>query len=326
MTAQNIGNYLISSYSLYPYLYPLAGDSLSIELDMIGRTTARLGIEIDQVKYNTGFLRILWDFASNRIDTNVGRYSSQVSSDKGVINLANDIVEKYWQTTGCAYEYFEFDVGSGKIAALDTIGFIDTNISTGAVITIKGYGTSGSVKPVSWTNIPVLATIPSKPDELEKNIIYIAQSLPEQYRHYRVEIRDPLNADGFLRVGRVAAGSALIFVDENCLDHIQSIKQNYKDELQLNGFTSIANNRALKKNMTLTFRNLNRVQRSNYNKLMTYINYCRDTLKALVVVDPQDPYLFTVFSKLKNMPQETHNYISSDTSYVELGLTYDEAR
>lgn len=249
------------------------------------------------------------------------------SIDKGVLNLKSDIIEQYWQTSVAEDQWFQFDVGYGHTTLIDTLALIGTNLTTSSVINIYGYGTSTSAAPSDWSTVPLMFRIYPSSDPLEKNIIYIAQTQPiGDFRHFRITISDPTNPDGFIRIGRFVAGMATIFSTENCLSNVSFKTENYKDEFKINGFTSIANNRTMKRQLTLSFENLNRIQYTNYRRLMTYINYCRDTLKALVIIDPKEPYQFTVFSKLKETPSENHNYISSDTSIVELQLVYDEGR
>lgn len=268
---------------------------------------------------------------------NFTSYASGRSVDKSVLNLKSDITEQYWETNGLSDEWFVFDVGENKTLAIDTLAFIDTNLTTSAVIKLKGSGAGNSAPPSDWDVVPFIQmgvsgsidpnALINPTDSLERNRIWVSPTLPTNaYRYFKVSIVDTTNTNGRIKVGRFVAGKGLIFTTENCLDVVTYKVENYKDEFKINGFTSIANNRAYKKQMTLTFKNLNRYQFVNYKRLMQYCEYCRDTLKALVFVDPNDTYQFTVFSKLKEMPSQTHNYISNDTSNVELVLTYDEAR
>jgi hypothetical protein len=327
MTAINLGYYSRSAYGLFPYTAPLALDNLGIELLMLGKIEQSMGIEVTHSRYNTGLLRILWQIASDGTVANNFLSSSDASVDKNVVNLKSDIIEQYWQTTGKTSEWFQFDVGAGLTALIDTFALIGTNLTTSAVIKLYGYGGGSSSAPGSWVSVPLLRDIPMPSNPLEENVVFIAPTQPvDAFRHFRVTIADTTNPDGFIRIGRCIAGSSTIFTTENCLENVSYKKENYKDEFSINGFTSIANNRALKKTMTLNFNNLNRLQYANYRRLMEYVAYCRDTLKAFVIVDPTEPYQFSVFSKLKTMPEESHVYISSDTSNVALSLSFDEAR
>lgn len=327
MTTTNIGYYARSAYGLYPYTAPLAITTLGIELYMFGKLTKALGIECNHARYNNGLLRILWEIASDGTTAQNYLASSSASVDKNVVNLKSDIIEQYWQTTGCIAEYFQFDCGAGLTMLMDTFALIATNLTNSAVINVYGYGGSGNDAPSDWSGVPLLTTIAMPNDPLEENVIYIAANQPTlAYRHFRVTIEDHTNPDGFIRIGRCVAGAALIFTTENCLDSVDYMKQNFKDERKLNGFAGIANNRSLKKTMGISFKNLNRLQYANYRRLTSYINYCRDTLKALVIIDPSDQYQFSVFAKLSKMPQEKHAYVANDTSLAVLDLQYDEGR
>lgn len=337
MAAINIGFYAQTPYGKFPYVEPLALDSLGTEISMVGKISRLLGIEVEHTRYNIGLLRILWEIASDGITNSNYSASSNASVDKNVINLKSDITEQYWQSTGKSSEWFVFDVGEDQTLAIDTLAFIDTNFTTSAIIKLQGSGAGNSALPADWGLVPYIQIGDSgaiDPDALvnptdanEKNRIWVSPTLPTKaYRYFKVSISDTTNKDGVLRIGRFVAGKSLIFTTENCLDVIQFKKENYKDEFKINGFTSVSNNRAIKKKMDITFKNLNRIQYVNYKRLMTYVSYCRDTLKALVFIDPSDTYQFTVFSKLRQMPDEVHTYISNDTSNVELTLSYDEAR
>lgn len=327
MTTTNLGYYARSPYGLYPYVEQLARTDQGIEVYMFGKLIRALGIEVNHARYNTGLLRILWEIASDGTTTENFTASSNASIDKNVINLKSDIVEKYWQTTGVTDEYFQFDVGAGRTMLMDTLALIGHNLTGSAVVNIYGSGSGGSSAPVSWVGVPLLTTIEMPSDPLEENVIWIAPTLPATaFRHFRVTISDPTNPDAVIRIGRFLAGAALIFTTENCLDNVEFKKENYKDEMKINGFTSVANNRSLKKTLGLSFKNLNRLQFANYRRLVQYTTYCRDTLKALVIVDPTDPYQFSTFAKLKTMPSEKHSYMSADTSLVMFDLQYDEGR
>jgi hypothetical protein len=311
---------------MFPYSQPLGIEALGLQIKILGAKYEALGFQVNHTRYNVGLLRILWQMTSDGNTANNYTASSSASVDKDILNIKSDITEQYWQSLTTT-EWFVFDCGAGRTMQVDTFALIDTNITNSAVIKIKAFGDANSAPPPNWAVVPYLVTVPMSSDPLERNIIYISPTQPlASYRYFRVEITDTTNTAGFLRIGRCIAGSSLVFTTENCLDAVSYKKENYKDEFSINGFTSIANNRALKKNMTISFANLNRMQFVNYRRLMEYVTYCRDTLKALVIIDPQEPYQFSVFSKLKAMPEESHQYISSDTMNTSLSLSYDEGR
>ena len=335
MTAENLGNYCSYDYCMATYSYGLMRDVLGMEIIQIGKKEDSLGFEITQTRYNTGLFRVLWEIASDGIAYLNYESSPSAGPDKSVFNLKSDIIEQYWQSTSAVLAWFSFDVGLNKTTLIDTFALIGTTITSSASITLKG--SNGHLINGPWTLITNV-TPPSL--LLEENIIWISESQPKTaYRYFKVTIEDPTNTtvvrvdgvityEGYIRIGRCVAGTSMMFTEENCIDKISYKKENYKDEFSINGFTSIANNRSLKKSMEVTFNDLNRGSSGpqNYSKLMSYVRYCRDTLKALVIVDPSDPYIFSVFSKLKDMPQETHSYMDKETIYATLTLSYDEAK
>lgn len=323
-------NWATEPWCQYAWCVPTGDNALHTQVKMVRRGVATAHIQVRLVAYSDATFRILWEFKSDGITANNFTASSEASADKGVLNLKSDIIEKYWQTTACAAEWARFDAGSGRTISLDTFALIGHNLTSSAVVTLKGSGDGSSSEPGDWSVVPVYATLAISDDPDESNLIWVSHLSPAAaYRWWRLDIDDHNNPDGFIRAGRLVAGSALVFNGENCLDEVSVQEQSFKDELELNGFTRISNNRALKKTMRITFKDLNRLGQANYRGLKRYIRYCRDTLKALVIVDPSDEqskYEFAVFAKLKEMPTEAHRYIDSETSYTALELDLDEGK
>jgi hypothetical protein len=301
---------------------------LNSQFSMATYNESNLHCQVNMVLYNTTQFRVLWEIASDGIVSNNFTASTSASTDKSIANIKTDIVEQYWQSTGTD-EHFTFDVGTGRTSFIDTIGFINHNLTTSAVVNIYGYGTSEDPAPGSWAGVPLYATIPLPEDRPnEENLLWIAEDFPlEGFRHWRVTISDPTNPDGFIRVGRFVAGQALIFAGfENFIDRLNYGRKNFKDELSLNGYTTISNNRALKKFLRLTFTNLAQVNANNYKNLETMLEYTRDTLKMLVIPDPQNPYNYSVYAKIAELPEEEHRYVDADTRYADLTISWNEAQ
>lgn len=302
--------------------------ALSLNQFHVLRGSAALHISYFISIYNTDKFRILYEFASDGNTANNYTASSQASVDKGVNNLKNDIVEKYWESTGATSEWFQLDAGAGNQPGFDTIGIVSHNLTNGAIVNVYGYGQSGDAAPGTWAGVPVFANMAMPLDRPnEKNLIWLAPSIPlVGFRHWRVTISDPTNPLGRIRIGRFVAGRAFVLADENFEQDLDFSFANYKDEMNLNGFTSIANNRALKKRLKLQFRNLEIVNKGNYKQLRTFSEYARDTLKALVIPDPQDPYTYAVFAKLESMPQDSHRGLSKDYKLASFDLAWNEAK
>jgi hypothetical protein len=325
-----VNNWATTAWCSYAWCLPTEENALHTQLLMVGIGSPRLGMQVRLIKYNIDKLRILWEIKSDGTTANNFTASSEESTDKGVINLKSDIVEKYWQSTGDSAEWVRFDAGSGETISLDTFALIGHNLSGSATLTLKGYGDGSSSAPADWSVVATYATLTVSEDPDEENLIWVSPTNPSAaYRWWRLDIADPTNADGYIRIGRLVAGTALIFSGENCLDQIGLVEQSFKDEMQLNGFTRISNNRALKRKLVLRFKDLNKISQSNYRGLRRYMRYCRDSLKALVIVDPStesSKYEFSAFAKLQVMPVQEHKFVDSDNSYSSFDLEFDEGR
>lgn len=315
-----------SQYNYYnvPNLYQ---DSLALRSQYRIAGLGRIKHQWRVSLYNTTQLRILWEFASDGIVYDNVLASSAATGDFGAINIKSDIVEKVWRTTGRTFEYFQVDVGEGLTRLFDTIAIINHNLTTSAVVKVYGYGTTYDLPPSNWSTVPLYAQIPMPAGGGEENLIWVSPTQPiNQFRHWRVTIEDPSNPAGFLQIGRFVGGAALIFQNENFEARFQYAERNFKDEVQLNGFTGVANNRAVKKYLKIKLPNINAIGKQNFSQVRRYFRYSRDTLKGLVIPDPLNPYLFTVFAKLTEVPQLDMDYIDGQNIYADINLNFDEAR
>jgi hypothetical protein len=300
--------------------------ALPINITMLANGTYTTNISMNWVFYNLTNMRILWEIGSDGLDSsNNYTASSQASTDKSVYNLKNDIIEKYWESTDNINQWIQFDAGVNKAIYIDTLALLAHTLSSSAQLVLKGYGSGSDSAITDWSNIPVYANIAMGTNPNDDRVIWVSPTQPTtRYRHWRLEISDGANANSYLRIGRFIAGSSLVFNGENLLANLRYGKQNYKDEIRLNGFSSVFNNRALKRNLSLSLNELNIQQYSNTNQLNKYIDYCRDSLKALVIIDPQNPYKYSVFAKLSSMPAQEINYVDAQNEYATISLSYDE--
>lgn len=332
MASRNIGAYARSPYAMFPYAKKYGGDDLNLQVRMIGIGNHFLCLQCNHVIYNTKNLRILWQIASDGITLDNINTSTHSSKDKNSVNLKSDVIEQYWQSNGCTSEWITFDMGLNNAKSIDTLALIGTNLSSSAKINLKGYDENGDAETpseVTWASIQSFSNFSGSGRDM---VIWISPENPKtKYRYYRLGIDDSTRnntSTPYIRIGRLVAGRALCLSGENCLDNVSMKRVNYKDEFVINGFTSIANNRSIKKTMTISFKDLNRLGYINYKRLMEYIEYSRDTMKSLVIIDPSDEYKYeySVYAKLKDTPDESHSYVSDDTSNVSMNLSYDEAK
>lgn len=297
------------------------------QITMIANGISTTGFQMRWVTYNTTNLRVLWEIGSDGITTSNYTASSNASTDKAVQNVTSDILEKYWESTSNFEEWVQFDVGTNRAISVDTLGILNHNFTTSVSLVLKAYGTSTDPAPVSWESIAPYATISAGSNPNDNRILWVSPSLPlSTYRHWRLEISDPTNPSPYLRIGRIVAGQSLILNGENLIDNLRYGKTNFKEEIPLNGFSSVFNNRTLKRKLDITFNNLNIQAYANHDLLNTYMDYARDVFKSLVIVDPQSPYKYSVYAKLTQMPSEDINYVDSTNEYSSYSLSFDEAK
>ncbi len=283
--------------------------------------------QMNWVFYNLSNLRILWELASDGIETDNFTASTEASTDKAIVNIKDDIIEKYWQSTSNNAQWIQFDAGANTSIYVDTLGILNHNFTTSVILNLKGYGTGTDIAPASWGSVPIYATISAGTNPNDPRIVWCSPTNPTtKYRHWRLEISDSTNTNSYLRIGRFVAGQALILNGENMIDTLKYAKHNYKEEIQLNGFSSVFNNRTLKKSLDITLANLNVQTHSNYSLLGKYVDYSRDVYKSLVIPDPNNPYKYSIYAKLKDLPTEDITYVDGSNEFSTYSLSYDEAK
>jgi hypothetical protein len=169
----------------------------------------------------------------------------------------------------------------------------------------------------------------------ENNFIWVSPTeITSSFRYYLIEIQDLKNEYGYIQIGRILGGQATVFTEEeNITSEFTYQEVSYKDVVEVNGFTSVANARSMKKKMGVELRNINAIpvregslSGHNYRNLKRYMRYCRDTLKALVIPDSRIPYAFHIYAKMTEVPQESFNFLDFDALYVTMNISWDEAK
>lgn len=275
-------------------------------------------IQFRSAIYNTTNLRILVDFPSRGVTgTNWTATSTQASSTNGfsVNNLNTDIVEQYWRSaSGVTNATITCNTQLAQGVFLDTLAILNHNFSGSATVELQASNDNfTSVLFTTFLNYEA------------NNIYYIAPSLPTNaYQYWRLIISDPGNQDGFLRIGTVVFGSAIIFSSESFVDRVRFGQKQFVDQVYTEGFTNVSNDRGKKKFIGLDFKNL-AYKKFNFQSMRSLFDYAGITLKCLYIPTPQQPSRFAVFGKLAEIPAEEHNYKGEDADYVDFSLEVDES-
>lgn len=308
-----------------PYLYSSADYAYGTQATLL--RTKKVGFQATLVIYNITQLRILSEFASRGTPALLGNNwttTSQASGDFLPRNVNTDIEEQVFRSAIPSVT-LTCDTGLSQGTTIDTLSFRNHNLTTEASITLQGSKDNFATIDVS---IPIVSET--------QHLYYIAPVFPtgtaNQNRYWRFVIDDPTNPDGYIEIGCILFGNARIFSKkESFINPIKHGDIHFVDGLPTEGFTSSNNDRALKKYMSLSFQDLDR-SLGNIRIIERVLQLYRTSQKVLVIPRPSKPSRYAVFGKLRDMPELTETDVSndddatSDTAYVSLDLTWDEAR
>jgi len=275
-----------------------------------------LNTQIVFALYNITRLRILPVFPSRGTSginwTQI--IGSTAAGDFLLNNVNTDIVEQVWRSTATSAT-IQCDTEISQGIFLDTLALLNHNFTTSATVQLQA------------SNSPIFATTPYSQNlftEL-KDMYWIEPTLPNtSFRYWRFVINDPTNSDGYLQIGTIIFGSAIIFNMECIVDQVQKRKIHFSDKVKTEGFTNVSNDRALKKAVSFSFKYLN-YNMENYSNLSDVIDLVRTSLKALWIPDPRFTSRFAVFGKLSELPVENHLVLGADNDYIDMDITIDES-
>lgn len=296
-------------------------DPTGMQVEQI--TIASYGMQSTMVIYNATQLRVMTEFPSRgttALGGNNWTASSTAAGDYQAANLNTDIVEQIYRSGNGTASLVELvcDTGIPQGVPIDTIAILGHNLTKSATVQVQGSNDNFATAPNIVFNMTV---------ELE-NMYYISPEFPTQAgqnRYWKFIIQDPTNPAGFVQIGTLVFGVTDIFSKAECFTNpINNGFRHFKDSFQTEGFTSVANDRALKKWMRLRFEKLN-FFKGNYRILDDMIKFARTSLKVLVIPTPEYPSRFAIFGKLTQMPEISNTSIDATTQYIDLELEWDES-
>lgn len=305
--------YLVDDYLTMPYLATKICAHLRAEFHRI--TAFRLNAQVTHAIYNTKLLRILCDFPSRGTSgTNWTVVAGGTEAgDFSVNNLNTDIIEQVYRSTSKNVT-IQCDTQITQGVFNDTVAILGHNFTTSATVTMQGSN------DISFSSIGISESL----DVELTNIYWISEYLPlTSYRYWRFIISDVTNASN-LQIGTIVFGPSIIFNGECFIDEVIRRKTHFADRVRTEGFTSVSNDRALKRAVSLSFRRLD-YNRDNYSHLVGVIDSARTSLKCLWIPTPEYPSRFAVFGKLSEIPVENHKVIGENADYIDLDVTVDEA-
>ena len=124
--------------------------------------------------------------------------SSSSASELGAANVVDPQPSKVWRSTGDTAEWVKFDLGSAK--QITCIGLFNFNFTSGATVTLQANASDSWGAPSYSQALTIAADSDSV---VLKRLVYF---LDQTYRWWRITIADASNPDGYVEIGRVAAG------------------------------------------------------------------------------------------------------------------------
>jgi hypothetical protein len=273
--------------------------------------------QVNRILYNTKRLRVLLDFASRGTTGSNWTASSTAPGDFSVNNLNTDIVEQCWRS----------NPGGSKIVALTC----NTQVSQGVfvdTIAILGHNlTRSATIEVQASNDPTFAVYKSFFIETNRtaNIYWVAPTAPtSSYTYWRFYIADTTNTNPYLQIGSIVFGSSILMVANDITDSVRRSTKHFSDKVQTEGFTNVANDRAIKYGLGVEFRSI-AYDGTDYTNLRRIFDTARTSLKCLWIPTPEYPERFAVFGKLSAIPEEQHNALGPTADYVSFNVDVDES-
>lgn len=288
----------------------------SIRMQLLRQATYKLQTQILFAIYNTTNLRILSDFPSRGTSgTNWSVIAGGTTAgDFAVKNVNTDIVEQVYRSTATTIT-LQCDTQVTQGIFNDTLAILGHNFTSSASVTLQGSN------DVTFSSIPLSETLTVE----SENLYWISEFLPlTSYRYWRILVSDVTNSDGFIEIGTIVFGASIIFNGECFVDEVTRRKTHFADRIRTEGYSSVSNDRALKRAVSLSFRRLD-FNRENYQNLVSVIDTARTSLKCLWIPTPQFASRFAVFGKLAEIPVENHKAISQAANYIDLDVNVDEA-
>jgi hypothetical protein len=283
--------------------------------------TIAFGAQIRAAIYNITNLRVLCDFPSRGDGDNWTASSTKASTTDSfnANNLNTDIVEQIWRTADAVKTgvTVDADAGAGKTIFLDTMAFLNHNLTTSAVVNLLESDNPGHA-PIGQVTVLIMT---------EDNFVYVSPDLPVTgYRYQRIAIDDPTNPNDFLSIGTIVFGNAQIFAGECFVSRVRKTPVNFSDSINTEAFTNVQNDRGIKNKIRLEFKNI-RFNGPNFKNLNDDVfETARTILKCLWIPTPQFALRFMTFAKMTKIPDQIHNVRSEDNDLIDFLIETDESK
>jgi len=256
-----------------------------------------------------------WDLGNRQIQnpgSNILSVTSQAAGDFDKSNLLTDTVRQVWRSTD-VLSWQEIVIEADIETEIDTFAILGHNFTEDVVVQLQANISNNFVAP------PVNITIPYQ----KQNMVWTSP-LGDIYRYYKIRILDPTNPCGYVEIGRVVGGRAVIMVNaEDISDDFEISYDDMSKTMKSEGFFRVANENVKVRTVNCKFQKLKTNVGSNQNflALRKLFNYVGVTRPFLTIVTREDPGFCSIWGQLKDIPGETYTinqYVTQNVKVEEV--------
>lgn len=220
--------------------------------------------------------------------------TSTADGDFDKANLTTESLRHVWRSAD-AISWQEIIIEADQESHIDTFAILGHNFTAGAVVQLQANIAD------NWLAPPVTVTIPWA----RRNMIW-TNPLGGTFRYYRVRILDPANPCGYIQIGRIVGGRAVIMENnEDVTDEVSFQTEDKADKMESEGFFQVSNENVKVKTPSIRFAKLKTTagENQNYVALMDMLDEVGTTRPLLFVLDRGEPAFVNAWGQITRLPE-----------------------
>lgn len=225
---------------------------------------------------------------------NILSVTSTADGDFDKANLTSESLRHVWRSVDVA-SWQEIVIEADVDSHVDTFALLGHNFSPSAVVMLQANIAD------NWLAPPVNVMIPWA----RANMIWTTP-LGGTFSHYRVRILDPANPCGYVQVGRIVGGRAIIMENnEDVTDEVSFATDDKADKIESEGYFQVSNENVKVKTPSIRFSKLKTApgENQNYVALMEMLDEVGTTRPLLFILDRGEPAFLNAWGQLTRMPE-----------------------
>jgi len=245
-------------------------------------------------------------------DINIIENSPTLVGDFAPENITTESVRHCWRTAEILTPQF-ITIKAENVSKIDTFAILGHNFSEDAIIKIEANIAD------YFAVVPFSINVPWQADN-----IVLTTEFPEEYEYYRITVLDPTNPCGYIQMGRVVAGRAIIMQnDEDITDSFSVGYKDHSETMSSQGFFRVSNENIIARSLSCQFSKLYTVygKDANYLNLRSMFRNVKTTRPFLTILDRKDPARLAMWGRLKSLPNDSftvNNFVNMNLSIEEV--------